>query len=276
MFFEQMDVKEQFLIEILLFFLPNSATCIQSQIDPLHYHQYHSTMLNSENHWVKENTLNGISVVVDCANGAFSGLIHDLINFESSNFVVTNNDIAEGINFRSGVADLEGVEKIFPDEIDKGAFSNYITLKMILKLGRKKRKIIQTSNEMVLGIVFDGDGDRCFLLIYDPFKDNILVIGGDLLSFFQSQFLYKKYYSSTRYFFVNTIESDLEASRATEALGYSQIQCAVGDKWILWHAFYNQLQSKLGFYLEMIDDKEFHHLVKSYKLVLENMIKSPQ
>ena len=78
------------------------------------------------------------------------------------------------------------------------------------------------------------------------------------------------YYSSTRYFFVKRIESDLEASRATEELGYSQIQCAVGDKWILWHAFYNQLQSKLGYYLEMIDDQEFHHLVQSYKLVLEN------
>ena len=48
--------------------------------------------------------------------------------------MITNNDIDEGINFRSGVADLEGVEKIFPDEIDTGAFSNYISLKMILKL----------------------------------------------------------------------------------------------------------------------------------------------
>ena len=230
-------------------------------------------MKNIENHWVNENNLNGITVVVDCANGAFSGLINDLINFEFINFVVTNDDINKGINLNSGVADLEGVEKIFPADLDRGAFSNYDSLKMILKLGRKKRKMIQKSYEMVLGIVFDGDGDRCFLLIYDPFNDDILVIGGDLLSFFQAKFLYKKYYSSSKYFFINTIESDLEATRVAEKLGFSQIQCAVGDKWILWHAFYNQFLSKLDFYLDMIDDPEFINLLDETKLLLENMIK---
>ena len=58
---------------------------------------------------------------------------------------------------------------------------------------------------MVLGIVFDGDGDRCFLLIYNPFKDFIFVLGGDALSFLQAKFLYEKYYSGSKYFFINTI-----------------------------------------------------------------------
>ena len=37
-------------------------------------------------------------------------------------------------------------------------------------------------------------------------------------------------------FFVNTVESDLEASRAAQNIDAKTIQTTVGDKWILWEA----------------------------------------
>ena len=56
----------------------------------------------------------------------------------SNDFVLTNSDPKKGINFLSGVADLEGVEYICANDIENGAFNGYETLYQVLKRGREQ------------------------------------------------------------------------------------------------------------------------------------------
>ena len=87
---------------------------------------------------------------------------------------------------------------------------------------------------MVFGFVFDGDGDRCFLLNYDPHMDQVKVLGGDVQAFLQAKLLKQKSKWNKPPLYLNTVESDIEAERAARSIGFETKQCAVGDKWILW------------------------------------------
>ncbi len=229
---------------------------------------------NAENHWLEENSFAGTTIVVDAANGAFSNLIKDLLGGFNIDFIYTNCTPVHGINIRSGVADLEGVDFISADEINNGLFRGYETLQHILEKGREQKDNLLHSSNLVLGIVFDGDGDRCFLLSYDPYNDRILVHGGDVQSFFQAKLLQRNFQWNQSPLFVNTVESDLEAGRAVQQTGFDTMQCAVGDKWILWQAFYYDLKAKRQFYLQNIDHPEFKIILGQATSKLEKMAKN--
>ncbi|MBC8259186.1 MAG: hypothetical protein H8E38_09230 [SAR324 cluster bacterium] len=229
-------------------------------------------MADSENHWLAAEDLAGTTIIVDAANGAFSHLIKDLLRFEQSDFVFANCDPAQGINVRSGVADLEGISIISASEIENGLFSGYVALQQLLSAGRSQKEILNKKSGLVLGFIFDGDGDRCFLLSYDPFQDCVLVLDGDILAFLQAKLLKQNYPWKQSPLFVNTVESDLEAGRAVQQAGFETVQCAVGDKWILWQAWYHNWCSKNEYILSKTTDPEFIILLKNTTASLDLMV----
>jgi len=231
-------------------------------------------MADPQNHWLNEDSLAGAKIIVDAANGAFSPLIEDLLNYESADYIFTNCDPARGINVRSGVADLEGVSSISADEIENGLYSGYETLEKMLLSGREQKEKLLNNSGQVLGFVFDGDGDRCFLLSYDPFQDCVLVVGGDAQAFIQAKLLQQNYSLNQGPLFVNTVESDLEVGRAVQQIGFETMQCAVGDKWILWQACFYDWQAKREFYLNKIAASEFRILQEQVRTRLEQMVQS--
>ena len=231
-------------------------------------------MADPDNHWLSDNNLAGITIIVDAANGAFSPIIAQLLKNVAADFVITNSDPSQGINLHSGVADLEGVEFISANEIENGIFEGYDALRQMLKIGRVQQEKLQNSSNLVLGFVFDGDGDRCFLLCYDPFQDGISILGGDVQAFLQAKFLQQNHNWPQTPLLVNTVESDLEAGRAVQQAGFETIQCAVGDKWILWQACFNSWKARQAYYLNKITVPEFNNLLEQANSKLEQMVKN--
>ena len=223
------------------------------------------------NNWLKKDLLNGVTVIVDAANGAFSHLVKDILNFEGCRIEFFNCEPSQGINFCSGVADLEGLSEINADEIVNGAFAEYEALSRILSIGRDHSSNHKIKSGIVFGFVFDGDGDRCFLLNYDPHMDQVKVLGGDVQAFLQAKLLRQKSKWNKPPLYLNTVESDIEAERAARSEGFETKQCAVGDKWILWETFLSQWKCRKQYYLEKVHDPEFQALTIKADAKLEHM-----
>ncbi|MCS5554486.1 MAG: hypothetical protein NZ878_14350, partial [SAR324 cluster bacterium] len=223
------------------------------------------------NNWLQKDLLNGVTVIVDAANGAFSHLVKDILNFEGCRIEFFNCEPSRGINSCSGVADLEGLSEINADEIVNGAFAEYEALSRILSIGREHNSAHQNRPGMVFGFVFDGDGDRCFLLNYDPHMDQVKVLGGDVQAFLQAKLLKQNSKWNKPPLYLNTVESDIEAERAASSAGFETKQCAVGDKWILWETFLSQWKCRKQYYLEKVDDPEFQALTIQADKKLEQM-----
>ena len=102
----------------------------------------------------------------------------------------------------------------------------------------------------------------------------MLVVGGDPQAFFQAKLLQQNYSWNQGPLFVNTVESDLEAGRAVQQIGFETMQCAVGDKWILWQACFYDWQAKREFYLSKIAASEFRILQEQVRTRLEQMVQS--
>ena len=104
----------------------------------------------------------------------------------------------------------------------------------MLDLGQKNRTLVAKGDKKICGAVFDADGDRFYQLDYDASKDALIVMNGDEAAFFQAKYLITsnpKRYKGTRY--INTVESDFNASVAAKKLGFLPVLTPVGDKWIL-------------------------------------------
>ena len=226
------------------------------------------------NNWMKKELMNKVTVIVDAANGAFADLVKDLIHFEGCKIEFINCDPSRGINSYSGVADLEGISVINADEIIDGDFAEYEALRRILSLGREHNYADHKMLGMVFGFVFDGDGDRCFLLNYDPYNDQVKVLGGDIQAFLQAKLLKQKSKWNKPPLYLNTVESDIEAERAAKLEGFETKQCAVGDKWILWESFLMQWKCRKQYFLERVDDTEFQALTIQADRKLEQMQES--
>lgn len=169
-------------------------------------------------------------VVVDAANGAYGPMLNTWLAPLPQ--VRVCNDSLEGINQHCGVADLEGVSVILPEEVQAGRFQGYPALQALLEEGQ------QRPDQQVIGLTFDGDGDRCFLLGYDALRQRIHVCTGDACALLVSRHL------RPGSEFVNTVESDLEATRKAVDQGLRTYQCAVGDKWILWRALKSEWEQR--------------------------------
>ncbi len=176
--------------------------------------------LDARNSWLAEGETTGdFPLLVDPANGALSGVAADVLRaLHGGSVDEINADTESGdVNRNSGVADLEGVA-----EIERGdlRFVEHRTVAALFERGGS-------------AAVFDGDGDRFYLLTHDAESDRVLVLSGDETAVHQARHRAPPK-SDTLY--VNTVESDLNAARAAHALGYAPVLTGVGDKWVLKQA----------------------------------------
>jgi phosphomannomutase len=91
-----------------------------------------------------------------------------------------------------------------------------------------------------LSWVFDGDGDRCFILVADSTRQGIHVLSSDgLMLLICSE---SELQGQNNYIF-NTIESDSEASSRILGKKFNLRQCPFGDKWLLLEAFNSRIKT---------------------------------
>ncbi len=181
---------------------------------------FRSFHLDPRNSWLEDGeTLGDFPLVVDAANGAMSGLAAGVLrDLHGGEVLEVNDDTGSGdVNRKSGVADLEGVPEIARGET---RFDEHRAVQLLFERGGK-------------AAVFDADGDRFYRLDYDAESDTILVLSGDETAVHQARHLAPPA-SGTLY--INTVESDLNAARAAQALGYVPVLTGVGDKWVLEQA----------------------------------------
>ena len=204
-----------------------------------------------ENSWIDSpDTLKALILVVDPAFGALTGIAAQILREAGVGKVLEVNAGKNGpVNLRSGVADLEGCPRITADMILKptGLFHSHKAIVKLFKLGRANQKSAESGKKRIAGAIFDADGDRFFRLEYDPFQDTLWVLSGDETAILQARHLVSRFpekYGGSLY--INTVESDLNASASAESMGLTPLLTAVGDKWILLKIRLVLLQQKLS------------------------------
>jgi len=193
--------------------------------------------LDEENSWSRDVSFQDIILVVDPARGALTGIAAEV--FKKAGFrkvIELNNRLNGDVNLRSGVADLEGYKTISRNMTVKGSgmFARHAAILKLFELGRKHKSELRSGKLRLSGAVFDADGDRFYRLDYHPNKDCLLVLSGDETAYLQAEYLMKRdpeKYKGTVY--INTVESDLNTSRAVARLGFKPQLSPVGDKWVL-------------------------------------------
>ncbi len=225
------------------------------------------------NSWLTVDALDDTTLVLDAANGAFSPIIRETIAnlFSVGNFVFTKTGSRGGINESCGVAELEGHSLISPESIETGSFAENQPLKRLLKEGRKQRAELKKGNGVVLGLTLDGDGDRGFLLVYDPLSDHVTVLNGDGLSLLHTEWLKMHHPPGKLPLYVNTVESDLEAGRKAQQSGFAVTQCAVGDKWILWLALMHDWEKRASLFRKKLQDPPFEMMLDNVEKNIKSM-----
>jgi len=179
-------------------------------------------------------------LVVDPARGAYSGVAADILRAFGARVHEVNADGGEGrVNWRSGVADLEGVASItFGDLTAGGRFGEYPALMKLEGLQRKNDTALARSEALLAGVIFDADGDRFFLVVYDPSAGEFFVLSGDEVAILQAGELSRRLNGEAAgRAFMNTVESDLAVAGAAAAMAYAPVLKPVGDKWILTEAW---------------------------------------
>jgi phosphoglucosamine mutase len=144
------------------------------------------------------NSLDGLSVVLDCGNGAASGIAPDL--FRKAGARVTEmNCLPNGrnINLNCGALHLEGVrEKVLESRADAG-------------------------------VAFDGDADRAMLI-----SPSGRVIDGDASMLIVGRRLQADGHLAGN-LLVSTVMSNLGLEKALERFGIRMLRTPVGDKYVL-------------------------------------------
>jgi phosphoglucosamine mutase len=179
-------------------------------------------------------------LVVDPARGSYSGTAAEILRAYGADIVEVNADEGDGrVNWRSGVADLEGVASIsFDDVAAGGRFAEYPALAALDKLAGEYDAALATGESFLAGVIFDADGDRLFLTVYDPTAGEFAVLSGDEVAMLQAGEMARRLGGAGGgRAFVNTVESDLAVAGAATSLGFEAVLKAVGDKWILTEAW---------------------------------------
>jgi len=205
--------------------------------------------LDPENSWLESaDTLKSLILVVDPAYGAFRKIAAEIFKQAGVGKVIEVNAGKNGaVNLRSGVADLEGCPQITADMIlqPTGIFHSHKAITQLFKIGRANRESAKSGKKRIAAAIFDADGDRFFRLEYDPFQDTLWVLSGDETAILQARHLTSRF-PGKHTLYINTVESDLNASSAAESMGLTPLLTAVGDKWILLKIRLALLQQKLS------------------------------
>ncbi len=219
--------------------------------------------LNKRNSWLDPGQLDDVLAVVDPARGSYTAIARRVVREYAGDVYAVNQDEGDGrVNYRSGVADLEGVSRIYLEycadetvpveeiglsctskrECIRGEgyterdWSGYPSLRRMAELATEWEEEILMGDRFLFGLVFDSDGDRFFMLFYDPFRRDIAVLTGDECALLQANFLASSHAETAGGLFINTVESDLAVSDAAAGLGFTPLLKPVGDKWILLEA----------------------------------------
>ncbi|MBC8287077.1 MAG: hypothetical protein H8E42_06340 [Nitrospinae bacterium] len=199
-----------------------------------------------ENSWIESRaTLKNLTLVVDPACGSLAGIAAQIFREAGVGKVYEVNK-SGAVNLRSGVADLEGCPRITADMILKpgSRFHRHKAVVKLFEIGRANQESAKSGKKRIAAAIFDADGDRFFRLEYDPFQDTLWVLSGDETAILQARHLvYHNKHSGSLY--INTVESDLNASTSAKSMGLSPLLTAVGDKWILLKIRLALLEQKL-------------------------------
>ncbi|MCP4749727.1 MAG: hypothetical protein GY866_02435 [Proteobacteria bacterium] len=196
------------------------------------------------NSWITDEDFSDTVLVVDASKGAVSGVVEEIFSAYSFKDIVFAN-LEGGINESCGVADLEGMESIPGGDVlpADSTFHSYQALKTMFEKSRTVADI-GTGRTKLVGLVFDGDGDRCYRLDYRPERDELLVSSGDLLGVHQAKYLKERGdWKENEAWFINTVESDLNTALTAGEMGYEPVITGVGDKWILLKAVLDMIHS---------------------------------
>ena len=142
--------------------------------------------------------LNGLKIVIDCANGASSDIAPELFSSLGANVTVINaSPDGRNINLDCG--------SLHPDRLQK--------------------MVLDTGSDM--GVAFDGDADR--LIMVDEIGN---LVDGDQILFVMAQYLFARgELDGARV--VATVMSNLGLELALKSSGISLVRTAVGDKNVL-------------------------------------------
>ncbi|MBU2643785.1 hypothetical protein KKI24_03695 [bacterium] len=205
-----------------------------------------SYQTDPSNSWIDRETFEDMILVIDASKGAVATVVEAIFDHYRFREVIYTN--LEGpINEACGVADLEGQEVIEACDITErdGRFYRYQTLQTFIRIARSTPEV-PAGNVQLSGLVFDGDGDRCFRLDFDPHRDALLVSSGDQLGIHLVRYIRQRDRSATaKGWFINTVESDLKTAITAEEEGFISTITGVGDKWILKKAVLDMIRARL-------------------------------
>ena len=144
------------------------------------------------------NRLDGIHVVLDCANGAAAGVSPEVFALAGATITVIGDD-PDGMNINDGVGSTH--------------------------LDHLAAKVLEVGAD--IGIAHDGDADRCLAVDADG-----NIIDGDQIMAILAVAM-KERGHLTNDTLVVTVMSNLGLHKAMEANGITVIQTAVGDRYVL-------------------------------------------
>ena len=193
---------------------------------------YKQHILNRSNSWLKDSDLKDISLIIDSACGAWSGLAMEVTSELRPFECLEVNTLSEGqVNEGGGVVALENQQTIFSHEKEK--IDSHKGIKSLLENGRKRQEELIEGKGIVVAGIFDADGDRSYTLVYNPFDDSSIILNGDSCIVLQANFLSMAGELDSKKIAALTIESNMGAEKYLAKLGFKVIITPVGDKWIL-------------------------------------------
>ena len=172
------------------------------------------------------NSLKSVKIVLDTANGAYTQTALKFFSQQDIEIIpLACNPGEKSINSNCGVGLLEHLNPVLTDDE-----KNPVIVKELFEAGRS------SVSKKAYGIVLDGDGDRGFLLEYDPMVDCIRIYDGDALGFIIASGLINNDIVACKpnLQFVSTVESDVALSSAVkEKLNIQNTISCVGDRWLI-------------------------------------------
>lgn len=191
--------------------------------------------VDPDNSWDKTGrAFRAVRLVIDASNGACSGLAAEVFleaGFKEVMEVSVNPE--DGINNNCGVVGFENISVVrSASALRKNKF-----IEAMFREAENHRESTAKGKEFIIGVAFDGDGDRFILAIHDPKKDAIHLLSGDEIAIHQAKYMMESDPEALKgSLYVNTVESDLQCSVEAAKLGLKVEKTGVGDKWLLTKA----------------------------------------